>query len=70
MPGLTVNGERREFPEQEFPPTLGALVKALGFNPHTLVAEVDGRIVRRAQFDSHALKPEQTVELLQLVGGG
>jgi len=69
MPNLTVNGTRREYAEAEFPSTVGALIDALGLDRKAVVAEVDGAIVSRADYET-PLRSGATVELVQFVGGG
>lgn len=70
MPELTVNGERREYADADFPPTVLALVTTFSLDPATVVAEVDGEIVPRAAFADHALSAGARVELVHFVGGG
>ncbi len=70
MKSLKVNGVERQFAPDEMPGTLSALLSALGVGPATVVAEVDGRIVRREEFDRTVLKNGQQIELIKLMGGG
>lgn len=67
---LRVNGELREYPGGAFPETVAALIASLGLNESMIVAEVNGEIVRRADFSSHRLKPSDQIELVRFVGGG
>jgi sulfur carrier protein ThiS len=57
MQRLTVNGERREFPNG-VPANLEDLVLGLAVKNSAIVAEVDGVVIN------------QTVELIRFVGGG
>ena len=70
MPHLNVNGTQREFPADAFPATLADLIQALELEPSSLVAEVEGEIVRAPKFADQALQPGMRVELVQFVGGG
>jgi len=70
MKSLKVNGIERQFAPDEMPGTLTALLDALGVGPTTVVAEVDGRIVRRDEFHRTELKDGQQIELIKLMGGG
>ena len=70
MKALKVNGVERQFAPDEMPGTLSALLSVLGVGPATVVAEVDGRIVRREEFDRTLLKDGQQIELIKLMGGG
>ncbi len=70
MKSLKVNGIERQFTPDEMPGTLSALLSVLGVGPATVVAEVDGRIVSREEFDRTMLKDGQQIELIKLMGGG
>ncbi len=70
MPELKINGECRSFPVEDFPATVAQLLQQLGFDPARVVAEVDGVLVGRADFQTHAITPGQSVELVRFVGGG
>jgi len=70
MKALKVNGVERQFAADEMPGTLAALLSVLGVGPATVVAEVDGRIVRREDFDRTQLRDGQQIELIKLMGGG
>ncbi len=70
MKSLKVNGVERQFAPDEMPGTLSALLDVLGVGPATVVAQVDGRIVRREEFPRTQLKDGQQIELIKLMGGG
>jgi sulfur carrier protein len=46
------------------------LLKQVDINAATLVAEVNGEIMPRADFLVHVLEPGDSLELVTLVGGG
>jgi thiamine biosynthesis protein ThiS len=70
MKSLKVNGVERQFAADQMPGTLAGLLDVLGVGPATVVAEVDGRIVRRDEFDRTELQDGQRIELIKLMGGG
>jgi thiamine biosynthesis protein ThiS len=66
---LKINGQVREF-EERLPATLAELLKTLHIDEATVVAEVDGEIIPRAEFCTAALREEASIELVRFVGGG
>jgi len=66
---VTINGRLTELPD-ELPDSLAALLKHLNVDAATVVAEVDGLIIRREAFDKTPIRPAQTIELVRFVGGG
>jgi sulfur carrier protein len=69
MSMLKINGVERQYPDG-LPASLTTLMDQLHINAATVVAEVDGSIVKRADFSTTALKQGQTIELIRFVGGG
>ncbi len=70
MKSLQINGQIRQFAPQEMPATLSALLERLGIGAATVVAEVDGRIVRPEEFAQTQVRDGQTIELIKFMGGG
>ncbi|MBN2269095.1 MAG: sulfur carrier protein ThiS [Sedimentisphaerales bacterium] len=70
MDVLKVNGVEKRFGEGELPGMLSDLLDYLDVNAATVVAEVDGQIVRREDFGRTELSDGQTIELVRLMGGG
>jgi sulfur carrier protein len=64
---IKLNGEDRDVPEGS---TLGAVLASLRLQPGRLACEVNLDIVKRADYDRTALKPGDTVEIVQMIGGG
>jgi thiamine biosynthesis protein ThiS len=64
---IVCNGTAREVSASA---TLLELIRELGLNPETVVAEVDGRIVPRPEYETCALADGHTIELIRFVGGG
>ena len=70
MSVLKVNGVEKQFGDGGLPGTLVELLDYLNVNAATVVAEVDGRIIRREEFGRTELSDGQTIELVRLMGGG
>lgn len=70
MDVLKVNGVEKQFGEGELPGTLADLLDYLDVNAATVVAEVDGEIIRREEFGRTKLSTGQEIELVRLMGGG
>lgn len=70
MKSLRINGQVRQFPPEEMPATLSALLDRLGIEAATVVAEVDGRIVGPQEFPCTQLDDGQAIELVKFMGGG
>jgi thiamine biosynthesis protein ThiS len=70
MPFLIINGKEKEFGSSEMPETLSSLLDSMDINHATVVAEVNGQIVKRNDFASTKLSEGQSIELVKFVGGG
>jgi len=66
---LKINGVERQYPDG-LPASLTSLMDQLHINAATVVAEVDGNIIKRADFSTTVLEHGQTIELIRFVGGG
>ena len=64
---ITCNGETKNIAPDT---TLVTLILDLDLNPDTVVAECDGRIVKRQEYDSLVLTEGNIIELVRFVGGG
>ena len=69
MAVLKINGEDRKF-DGAAPKTLKALLESLNVDEATVVAEVDGKIIPRGNFQNTVLSDGQKIELVRFVGGG
>jgi thiamine biosynthesis protein ThiS len=67
---LKINGKETPFADDKMPATLTALLSVLGVDSATVVAELDGQIIERANFTATPLKDGQSIELVRFVGGG
>jgi len=63
---LTVNGERREFPDGL---TVAGVVAHLGVRGRVAV-ELNGEVLRQAQHPDVQLRDGDTLEVVTFVGGG
>ncbi len=70
MPKLQINGDIREFTPEEFPALLSELLKMLGLNEVAIIAEIDGKIVKKESFALTQLTDGMKIELVKFVGGG
>lgn len=66
---LKINGQVREF-ANHLPATVAELLKILGIDEATVVAEINGQIIPRDQFSTAAVKEGASIELVRFVGGG
>ena len=67
---LTINGEVRCLDPEPIPPTLEAVISALGHNPQLVVAEHNGVIAQRSQWASTKVDEGDNLEIVTIVGGG
>jgi len=70
MSSLIINGKEKIFSSGKMPETLASLLDSMHLNHATVVAEVNGQIVRRNDFASTKLSEGQNIELVKFVGGG
>jgi thiamine biosynthesis protein ThiS len=70
MSVLKINGKETPFEANRMPATLAELLALLGVDTATVVAEVDGRIIERANFAPTTLHDGQNIELVRFVPGG
>jgi sulfur carrier protein len=64
---VIVNGESRQVPE---PATVLELLHFLRLDPERVAVELDGNIVRKADWPARGLAPGARLEIVQFVGGG
>lgn len=64
---ITCNGETKEITPNT---TLVNFIKEMELKPDTVVAECDGRIINRDEYDSLVLQDGNVLELIRFVGGG
>lgn len=64
---ITCNGETRKITPNT---TLVSFIREMDLNPDTVVAECDGRIIKRDEYDTLILSNGNVIELIRFVGGG
>ena len=64
---IQVNGEPRDVADQT---TLVQLVSLLKLKPEQIAIEVNRTVVRRAEWSTTMLRPDDIVEIVHFVGGG
>lgn len=64
---ITINGEEKIVEHCE---TLPCLIKTLDLNGDRLAIELNGQIIRRANWDSVRLVDGDRLEIVHFVGGG
>lgn len=64
---IIVNGENIETPDNI---TVEQLIQQLELQNKRLAVEVNEELVIRAEYSEHMLRAEDTVEIVQAIGGG
>ena len=64
---ILINGEGKECEEGI---SLSALIELLELPPQRIAVELNGEVVRRADWKSTILKNEDRLEIVHFVGGG
>ena len=64
---VILNGKEREIPDEL---TVQGLLDHLSLNPRRVAVELNRAIVKRAQFNETQLHANDSIEILQFVGGG
>jgi sulfur carrier protein len=64
---ITLNGNVREVPDDL---SASELLAVLGLADRRLALEINREIVPRSRFESHAIHPGDTVEIVHAIGGG
>ena len=70
MSFLKINGKEQEFTDSKMPATMADLLSILGVDSTAIVAELDGQIIERKNFQITPLHAGQNIELVRFVGGG
>lgn len=66
---ITVNGETRDFPEEQVNVSL-VLTSQNVESPDMVAVQVNGEFVDKGEFDARALQEGDSVEFLYFMGGG
>jgi len=70
METLKINGSEKQFVDSKLPATVSQLLGLLDINQAAVVAELDGQIIERKDFETTGLKAGQSIEIIRFVGGG
>jgi thiamine biosynthesis protein ThiS len=70
MGSLKINGKEEIFPDNKMPATIADLLRHLGVDSTTVVAELNGQIIERKNFSTTPLLAGQAIELVRFVPGG
>jgi sulfur carrier protein len=67
---LKINGKEQVFTDNKMPATIADLLRQLGVDSTTVIAELEGQIIERKNFSTTPLLAGQTIELIRFVPGG
>jgi sulfur carrier protein len=70
MDTLKVNGIEKQFADGKLPATISELLGLIDINQAAVVAELDGQIIERKDFETTGLRAGQSIEIIRFVGGG
>ena len=62
-----INDEKFTFDEDL---TVSQLLEQMEIDPDRIVVEHNGELIKKESFDSHIVKSDDRLELLEFVGGG
>lgn len=64
---ITLNGQMKQIPDGL---NIGKMVEQLCKDKTPVIAEVNGRIMKKPEWDEAVLREGDTVEIVSFVGGG
>lgn len=64
---ITINGQKKEIAPSQ---NLREVIVRVSQSPAVLIAEVNGAIIGKAQWDALRVNDGDTIELVSFVGGG
>ncbi len=67
MINITCNGEKRQAPPES---RVIDFILGLDLDPETVVAELNGKILKRDEYESALIEEGAVLELIRFVGGG
>ena len=67
---IKVNGEEKKIELTKKNAFLSKAIKSLGYNPNTIVVELNYLIVNSMKWDEVRLKDGDNLEIVSIVGGG
>ena len=67
---IKVNGEEKKIELTQKNAFLSKAIKSLGYNPNTIVVELNNLIVNSMKWDEVRLEDGDNLEIVSIVGGG
>ncbi len=67
---LKINGKEQIFPDNKMPATVADLLRQLGVDSTTVVAELEGQIIERKNFSTTPLQRRPEYRTRQICPGG
>ena len=67
---IKVNGDEKKLELSEGNSLLSTALKLMGYNPNTVVVELNNLIVNSLKWDQVNLKEGDSLEIVSIVGGG
>ena len=67
---ISVNGKEKNIELENEKALLSSTLEFLGYNPNTIVVEVNNLIINSKKWDNEILKEGDRLEIVSIVGGG
>ena len=67
---IKVNGEEKKLEVDQENAILSRALKSMGYNPNTVVVELNSLIVNSLKWNEITLKDGDNLEIVSIVGGG
>ena len=67
---IRVNGKEKNIEIENQKALLSSTLELLGYNPKTIVVEVNDLIINSKKWDNEILKEGDRLEIVSIVGGG
>ena len=67
---INVNGEERKIDLMQENALLSETLESMGYNPNTIVVELNDLIVNSKKWDEVRVKDGDNLEIVSIVGGG
>lgn len=64
---INLNGKKEKFPQDI---SVRSLLNHKGINPNVVACELNLKIIKRVKLDETVLKEGDTLEIIQMIGGG
>jgi len=67
---IKVNGDEKKLELSDENSLLSSALKSMGYNPNTVIVELNHLIVNSLKWDQVRLKEGDSLEIVSIVGGG